>query len=456
MQKNTTIAAISTPMGVGGIGMVRLSGPEAIGIAGRLFRPIGSKRLADAPGYTSLLGRVFGPEGDVDDAIAFVYRAPRSYTGEDIVELSSHGGIWVVQQVLRLCLEMGAKPAGPGEFTMRAFQSGKMSLSQAESVIDIINAQSSAALKAALAGRDGVLTGEISALADALKGESAHLAAWADFPEEDLEPVDEAVLAEALRGHLARIRALLATWDKGKILRDGIATAIVGRPNVGKSTLMNLLAGDDRSIVTDIPGTTRDIVQESVRLGNFVLHLADTAGIHDTNDPVESIGVERSKRQIELSDLVLAVFDSSDELTDHDRELITLLGDKPCIGIVNKIDLETRIDLALLRERLPELVVLSARTGEGRAELEDAIAGVLKLRDFDPAAAIVANERQRACMARAGEAVEEAIQALEDGVTLDAVNISIDSALDQLLSLTGQKVGDTVVHEVFSRFCVGK
>lgn len=456
MQQNSTIAAISTPVGVGGIGIVRISGPGAVGVAEGLFRPNGNKRLADIPGYTSLLGRVYGPGGDVDDAIAFVYRAPRSYTGEDIVELSCHGGIWVVQQVLRLCLQNGAVPAGPGEFTMRAFQSGKMSLSQAESVIDIIHAQSAASLRAALAGRDGALTAEIAALTASLKGASAHLAVWADFPEEDLEPVDEAALARELRGVRRQIGALLATWDKGKILRDGITAAIVGRPNVGKSTLMNLLAGGDRSIVTDIPGTTRDIVQESVRLGDFVLHLADTAGIHETSDPVESIGVARSKKQIALSDLVLAVFDSSDELTGHDRELLALLKDKPCIGIVNKIDLAPRIDMAMLRQSLPELVVLSARTGEGRGELEDAIARVLRLGDFDPAAAIVANERQRACMAAAGEAVEEAVFALEGGVTLDAVNISIDGALDALLSLTGEKVGDAVVHEVFSRFCVGK
>jgi tRNA modification GTPase len=452
----TTIAAISTPSGTGGIGIVRLSGPGAIRVAEEIFRPRGKKSLAKARGYTGMLGRVHDGETDLDDCIAFVFRAPKSYTGEDVVELSCHGGGWILQRVLRLCLANGAVSAGPGEFTRRAFLSGKMNLAEAEAVMDLISARGESARKAALSARDGRLSKETAKIAAALLAESAHLAAWADYPEEDLEPVDEVTLARKLRQTEGEIDALLATWDRGKLLREGVDAVIAGRPNVGKSALMNLLAGENRSIVTDIPGTTRDVVEDSVRLGDILLRLSDTAGIRDTSDPVEQIGVSRARDRIESAGLILAVFDRSIPLEEADRELLALLKGKNCVAVVNKSDLPAQLELAEVRAAIPRVVEISALNGEGREELEQAVQEMLALDHFDPAEAVVANERQRACLLEAAQSVAEAATALESGMTLDAVNVSIDSALDALLRLTGERVTDAVVDEVFARFCVGK
>jgi tRNA modification GTPase len=271
-----------------------------------------------------------------------------------------------------------------------------------------------------------------------------------------LEPVDEAELAERLREIRRRTADLLATWDRGKLLREGVEAVIAGRPNVGKSALMNLLAGENRSIVTEIPGTTRDVVEDSVRLGDILLRLSDTAGIRETDDPVEQIGVNRARDRIESAGLILAVFDRSIPLEPEDMELLKTLKGKNCVAVVNKTDLPPRLDLAPVREAIPRVVEISALTGEGRAALEQAAAETLNLDHFDPHQAVVANERQRACLLEAERSVVEAVAALESGVTLDAVNVSIDAALDALLRLTGERVTDAVVDEVFARFCVGK
>lgn len=454
--ENTTIAAIATPMGSGGIGVVRMSGPDAFAIVGRIFRGNGGKAPCEMAGYSGRLGRVFDGNGDIDDAICFVYRGPRSYTGEDVVELSSHGGVWAVQAVLRLCLDNGAVAAAPGEFTKRAFLNGKLNLSQAEAVMDLIGAQGQSAMRAALAARDGALSTKIAKIVENLLAQSAHLAAWADYPEEEIETVDSGELLTALQGANTQIDVLLATYDQGKILREGVATAIIGKPNVGKSTLMNLLAGQQRSIVTDIPGTTRDIVEDSVRLGDCVLRLADTAGIRATDDPVESVGVARAKAQMETAQLILAVFDSSDLLDEQDLQLLELLADRTCIAVINKTDLTQWLDIDAIRRKIPRLVRLSAQSGEGRDELELLVLEVLGLNELDPSAAIVANERQRHCLLEARQSLGEAVAALEAMMTMDAVNVCIDYALDALLSLTGQRASDKVVDEVFARFCVGK
>jgi len=453
---NETIAAISTPLGVGGIGIVRLSGPDARTIAGRVFRPSGKKELIDATGYTGMLGRIHGSGGDVDEAIAFIYRAPKSYTGEDVVELSCHGGIWAVRQALRLCLDAGARMAGPGEFTKRAFLNGKLDLSQAEAVIDIITATGDAALKAALAAKDGALNSQINSFVSELTANAAHLAAWMDYPEEDLIPVDAPALATELSVTLDKMKRLLATWDSGRIVREGITTAIVGRPNVGKSTLMNLLMGEQKSIVTDLPGTTRDVVEGQIHLGDYTLLLADTAGIRHTENPIESIGVDLSRRQIEVAGLILAVFDSSESLTPEDMELMGLLKGKKCVAVINKSDLPPLLDDKAIKSAIPATVSISAAGGTGKEDLERSVIHVLGLERFDPTAAVISNERQRSCLEKACDQLEEAIQALQNSVTLDAVGVLIESALDELLRLTGRQVNTAVVDAVFSQFCVGK
>ena len=449
-----TIAAISTPAGTGGIGIIRISGTQAVQIAEKMFRPYKGS-LSELEGYSGLLGRVFDKNGDIDEAIAFVYHAPKSYTGENVVELSCHGGLWIVQRVLRLCCENGAVPAEPGEFTKRAFLNGKLDLIQAEAVMNLINAQSAAANREALAARDGRLSTEIGKIVETLVSQSAHLSAWADYPDEDIEEVTASALLQEIKTALEKAQKLLNTGDSGKIIHEGIRTAIVGAPNVGKSTLMNMLAGYKRSIVTEIPGTTRDIVEDTVRMGDIVLRLYDTAGIRDTEDVVESIGIDMAKHALETAQLVLAVFDSSAELEAQEIEAVSCV-DKPVIAVVNKVDLPQKLDLEKIKADYSEVVLISAESGEGHELLEDAVLRAAKVKDIDLSAPIVSSERQRNFLSVAVDSLTGAVSALEMGVPLDAVNVEIDYALDALLAMQGEKASDKVLDEVFSRFCVGK
>ncbi len=452
----STIAAISTPLGAGGIGVIRISGPEAVAVAEKIFSPAKNRRLADLAGYSALYGRLHDEESDFDEAVATVFRAPHSYTGEDVVELSCHGGLYLVQRALRAALDHGAQLAAPGEFTRRAYLGGKLSLAQAESVMDLIGASGKQAARAALAGRDGVLSRKIDSIADALVDLAAHLAAWNDYPDEDMESVEPGPLCAALRQSLGDCRDLLDHYDAGRILHQGVETAIVGRPNVGKSTLMNLLAGTQKSIVTAIPGTTRDVVEETVLAGEILLRLADTAGIRHTEDPVERAGVELARSRLESAQLVLAVLDRSQPLSGEDLTLLAQLKGRPAIAVLNKSDLPPRLDEEHLAGLVDRTVEISAKTGEGAEELTQSIAALLHLSQIDPAAPLLANERQRKCLQAAAAALEEAIRAAEAGVTLDAVTVCLDAAIDPLLELTGKKASEAVVDAVFAQFCVGK
>ncbi len=442
--EETTIAAISTPPGAGGIGIIRLSGPLAFKIAAGAFRANSGKEIFKMPGYTSALGRVFDGGEPVDDAILHVYRAPKSYTGEDVAELSCHGGPWVLRRVLRLCLALGAEPAGPGEFTRRAFFNGKLGLTEAEAVMDVISAQTQAANRAAILARDSAVSRKIKTVADTLVGQSAHIAAWADFPEEDLEELDRNYLREVLLHSQQELDGLLKSYDAGRALREGVPAAIVGKPNVGKSTLMNLLSGQERSIVTEIPGTTRDVVEDFVRLGDFILKLADTAGIRETDDPVEHIGVERSRERIDAAGLVFAVFDSADALDAEDEALIKSLPAERTIAVINKIDLPQKLDRAVIERSIPRVVTISAKEGSGLEELRLAAGDLLGLTDFDSAAGVIINERQRTCALKARDSVKEALDALAAGM-LDAAGVSIDYAIDELLALTGERASERVI-----------
>ena len=341
-----TIAAISTAPAPGGIGMVRISGKGAFAVADRVFRGVSGRAVSQMKGYTAQLGGAFTPAGErLDDVVALVYRSPKSYTGEDVVELSCHGGLYVTKRLLQLVLDAGASPAGPGEFTRRAFLNGKVDLAQAEAVMGVIGASGEQALKAAQAGSSGVLSKRIQAIKAQLLVQASHLAAWADFPEEDVPTVEEQGLLSAIREGEESLARLLAGFERGRMYREGLSTVIAGRPNAGKSTLMNLLSGCERSIVTQYAGTTRDVVEETVLLAGVPLRLADTAGIRDTDDPVESIGVQAAKRRLKSAQLVLAVFDSSQSLEKEDWELMDTLQGVPAVAIVNKTDLPTQMDV---------------------------------------------------------------------------------------------------------------
>ena len=358
--------------------------------------------------------------------------------------------------LLRSLLEAGARLAEPGEFTKRAFLNGKMSLTQAESVLDLINSQSEQAARCAVTALDGALYQKIKGIREDLVAQTAHITAWIDFPEEDVDSVKLSQLKDGLMKIHQDIRKLIKTFDIGKVIHMGVNTAIVGRPNVGKSTLMNLLAGCEKSIVTDMAGTTRDVVEETVNLGDVVLRLADTAGIHRTTNAVELAGIERAKKRIEQADLVLLVLDASQPLDEQDLELMRIVRMKPSVVVLNKADLGVKIDEEYIKRDFQHSVVISAKEQVSIQTLNDAVARLMHLTDFDTTQPILANERQRACACAALTQVESALDALSFGMTLDAVNISIEDAVQSLLELTGESVSDVVVDEVFSKFCVGK
>ena len=454
---NNTIAAISTPAGSAGLGVVRLSGPDALAVAGRVFRPADPRRTADKLlGYTAAYGRVFDAEGDVDECVLLCFRAPRSYTGEDVAELSCHGGRYVLQRVLRACLDAGATPAGAGEFTRRAFLNGKMDLTQAESVMDLIAADGKLAAQTALAARDGAVFRRLTAVKESLLSVAAQFGAYIDYPDEDIPDLTPDALAATLSEAAAAVRELLSTFDAGRVLREGVNTAIVGSPNVGKSTLMNRLAGCQRSIVTDIAGTTRDVVEETVRLGEVTLRLADTAGIRATADAVESVGVDLARQRMEQAALVLAVFDGTAPLTEEDRALAGSLRGRTAIAIVNKADRPIVADTAWLHEAFDWVVTLSAKEESGIDALTAAVAEATGVGRLDAAQPVLTTERQRLCAAAALDCLREAAAALAGGMTLDAVSVSMDGAINALLELTGQRATDAVVDRVFADFCVGK
>lgn len=453
---DTTIAAICTAQGEGGIGVIRISGDDSLRIADKVFKNINNKKVAEMKGYTAAFGKVCNNGEEIDEAVVLVYRAPHSYTGENVVEISCHGGIFITKQVLRAVLDNGAVPAQAGEFTKRAFLNGKIDLTEAESVIDIISAKSRSAARAALCVKDGALRRKIDKIKEDLLSQAAHLSAWADYPEEDIAEVSDDELFKTFNNAIKILQGLLDTYDSGQAVKQGIDTVIAGRPNVGKSTLMNLLTGCEKSIVTDIPGTTRDVVEDTVVLGDVILRLSDTAGLRDTEDRVEQIGVDRAKKRLEQCGLLLAVFDNNQILNDDDYELIKNAKNATTIAIINKIDLEQKLDTDFINDNFENVVYISAKSGECREELTKAVEKIAGTANLNPSEGILSNERQRLAVANALSSVVEAKSALDAGLTYDAVTVSLEDAISNLLELTGESTSDEVIDRVFHNFCVGK
>lgn len=457
MQGEKTIAAISTGFAPGGIGIVRISGKDAKAVADRVFRGKSGKKISEMAGYTAQLGGAFLPNGEkLDDVVALVFSAPKSYTGEDVVELSCHGGLYVTERLLQVILRAGAAPAGPGEFTRRAFLHGKLDLTQAEAVMRLIGANGEQAARAAQAGSSGALSKKVAAVRDSLAELAAHLAAWADFPEEDVPVLEETELLQRLSEIIEKLSALDDTFDRGKIFREGVDTVIAGRPNAGKSTLMNLLSGQQRSIVTEYAGTTRDIVEETVQLGGIPLRLADTAGLRETDDPVETIGVQAARERLKSAQLILAVFDASQELSQEELSWALELPPDRTILLINKSDLPRTLDSKRLEEAFPHLLPFSALSGQGLGALEEKVSELLGAKDFAPSEGVLFTQRQRSDVLQALEAVKEAERALRGGLTLDAATVCIENALSALYSLTGETVSEEIIDRVFEEFCVGK
>lgn len=456
MIEASTIAAISTPMGTGGVGIIRISGVSSIEIADKCFRSVSGVSLNQSEGYRAHFGHIFDGEDAVDEAICLVFRAPQSYTGENVVEINCHGGISIMKRILQIVLHCGATPAAPGEFTKRAFLNGKTDLSKAEGIMTLLCAQGEQGLNAAFNLLEGSLSKKINEINSALLSSAAHIAAWVDYPDDEIEELGSDELKKTLMTAANEIDLLLSRFDSGMAVTVGIDTSIVGKPNVGKSTLMNMLTGFEKSIVTEIEGTTRDIIEETVNIDGCILRLSDTAGMRKTDNTVEKIGVERSRTRLARSMLILAVFDISQELTNEDAELISLCEGKKVIPVFNKCDLLEKADINVIESRLGKGIRISAESGDGYDDLCKSISTVLGTDNFDSTAAMLANERQRCCCEKALEEINAAIDSIDNGLTLDATGVCIDGAISSLLELTGQKASEAVVDEVFRQFCVGK
>jgi tRNA modification GTPase len=454
-----TIAAISTPPGHSGIGIVRMSGPDALNIADRLFRPANPAKIPSrAPSFSTSYGHVVRDEQVIDEVILTVMRAPRTYTTQDVVEINCHGGIIPLRRTLELVLELGARLADPGEFTKRAFLLGRIDLAQAEAALDVIFAQTEEAQKAATRQLEGALSGQVNALRDRLIEVLAHLEANIDFGEEDLELMGlkqvEAQLGEA-GGELARLVAGAAV---GRILRDGLRTTIVGRPNVGKSSLMNALLGQERVIVTHIPGTTRDVVEESIQIAGVPVVLSDTAGLRSTDDPVESIGVARSRDALEGADLALVVVDGAQPLTPEDRALLHQARGFSAVVVLNKSDLPQAADAGEVAAlAATQAIAVSALTGYGLEELRETIsARIWSGATRADAGSLVTNVRHKQALERAAEHVQAGRDAIAAGLSEEYVAEDVRDALDALGEIVGLTLTEEVIDRIFSSFCIGK
>ena len=464
---SSTICALATPPGAGGIAVVRVSGPEAYAVVGEIFTPRNpEKRVAEAKGYTAMLGHYHLRGEEMDETIALFFRAPHSYTGEDVIELSVHGGNAMAQGLLEALYLAGAAPAGPGEFTRRALENGRMSLTQAEAVMEIISAEGRQGAALAKSALDGALARRIAGIQAALQTLAAHLTAWIDYPEEDVPEVSQAELIATLSEQKNTLDQLIAGYGAGAVLRRGVDCVLLGRPNVGKSTLLNLLAGFDRAIVTPIAGTTRDVLEQAVMLGDtgIRLNLFDTAGVRDVGehgDAVEAEGIRRSWKKLAEAGLVLAVFDLAAPLNEEDLEIARRCQGRPALAILNKQDLAGQGEAftAAQQQLAPyfkAIIPLTARDAASLQPLCQAVAQLLGTANLDPNAAALCSARQLSAAKEARDALAEALNSQEDGFGLDAAGVCISDAQRALARLTGEDATEATIDEVFSTFCVGK
>ncbi len=451
-----TISAISTPHGVGAVSMIRLSGDDAIEIASRVFTPMGGRSLTDCKARSSIYGIFHDGDGDFDDGLVTLFHAPNSYTGENVVELMCHGGVLGTRRLLSATLAAGAAPASAGEYTKRAFINGKLSLSQAEAVGALIEAKTDACLGIGIRQLGGALSKRINACYERLLRLTSSVYAYIDYPEEDMTDLSVEELTEELADLKATLTALKDSYRYGKAVSEGVSCAIVGCPNVGKSSVLNMLAGEDRAIVTAIAGTTRDVVTETVRLGDILLRLSDTAGIREGGGEIERIGIERSIKSLESAELVLAVFDGSKKQSEADNQVIKQIEEKGktavTLGLVNKSDKGKGFVYSL---PFPQ-ISLSAKEGTGAEELKKAAEALYNKTEGLGMGETITNARQHAAVCRALQSVENALTALNSGFTQDVAGFDMEEAMSALAELDGRSVSEEIVNDIFSRFCVGK
>ncbi len=457
-----TIAAISTPMGEGAIAIVRLSGEDAIIIADKVFKGVGGKRLKDVPSHTIHYGHIIDSKTEevIEEVMVSVMRAPKTFTRENVVEINCHGGLVSVNRVLQLVLYSGARLAEPGEFTKRAFLNGRIDLSQAEAVMDLIRAKTDRAMNVAIGQMEGRLSRLIKTLRQEILEVVAHVEVNIDYPEyDDVEEMTHKMLKEKAYYIRDELKKLLQTSHQGKILREGLSTVIIGRPNVGKSSLLNSFVQENKAIVTDIPGTTRDVIEEYVNVRGVPLRLVDTAGIRETEDIVERIGVERSRKVLKEADLILLVLNYADELTKEDEQLFEAVEGMDVIVIINKTDLEQKINMEKVKElaKNHRIVTTSLLEDKGVDELEEAIAamyfqGSIEAQDMT----YVSNSRHIALISQALQAIEEVMNGIEVGTPIDIIQIDLTRTWDLLGEIIGDSVQDGLINQLFSQFCLGK
>jgi tRNA modification GTPase len=457
-----TIAAISTPMGEGAIAIVRLSGDEAITIADKVFKGIGGKRLKDVSSHTINYGQILDPRTNeiIEEVMVSVMKAPKTFTRENIVEINCHGGLVSVNRVLQLILNSGARLAEPGEFTKRAFLNGRIDLSQAEAVIDLIRAKTDRAMSVAIGQMEGRLSKLIKKLRQEILEVVAHVEVNIDYPEyDDVEEMTHKMLIEKAFYIRTELNKLLQTSQQGKILREGLSTVIIGRPNVGKSSLLNSFVQENKAIVTDIPGTTRDVIEEYVNVRGVPLRLVDTAGIRETEDIIERIGVERSKKVLKEADLILLVLNYADELTKEDEQLFEAVKGMDVIVIINKTDLPQNINMEKVKElsKAHKIVSTSLLEEQGVDDLEESIAsmyfqGSMEAHDMT----YISNTRHIALISQALQAIEEVIHGVDMGTPIDIIQIDLTRTWELLGEIIGDSVQEGLINQLFSQFCLGK
>ncbi|WP_027626054.1 tRNA uridine-5-carboxymethylaminomethyl(34) synthesis GTPase MnmE [Clostridium lundense] len=459
MKEFDTIAAVSTVLGEGGISIIRVSGSMCIKIVDSIFKAKNGKALSDIKPYSMRYGHIVEREtGDILDEVLVSYmKGPRSFTAEDTVEINCHGGVTPTKKILQEVIKAGARLAEPGEFTKRAFLNGRIDLSQAEAVIDIIRAKTDLSMKSAVLQSGGRISKEINSLRNKLLQTIAHIEATVDFPEEDLEEITGKQVGKELLEIDKEISKLLDTADEGKILREGLNVVIVGKPNVGKSSLLNALLMEKRAIVTEIPGTTRDVIEEYINLDGVPIKIVDTAGIRETQDIVEKIGVEKSKEKINESDLIILMLDSSKELDNEDYEIIDYIKDRKYIVLLNKKDLDSKINKDYLHGLNSKYVIeTSAKTGQGLESLKQCIKDLFFNGEVKSGDVIITNTRHKEALIRAKESCISAINTLNDTLAIDLASIDIRNAWLKLGEITGETLEEDIIDKIFSEFCLGK
>ncbi|MCB2308973.1 tRNA uridine-5-carboxymethylaminomethyl(34) synthesis GTPase MnmE [Clostridium estertheticum] len=458
MKEFDTIAAISTSIGEGGISIIRISGDKAINIVDSIFVGNNNRKLNDFKSYTMRYGHIIDKDGvRLDEVIISYMKGPKSFTAEDTIEINCHGGVVGTNRILQEVIRSGARIAEPGEFTKRAFLNGRIDLSQAEAVMDIIRAKTELSMKSALMQSEGSISREIKNVRNKLLSVIAHIEVTVDYPEEDIEDVTANEVREEVTFIISEIDMLLSTADEGKILREGLSTVIVGKPNVGKSSLLNALVKEKRAIVTDVPGTTRDAIEEYISVEGIPVKIVDTAGIRETDDIVEKIGVETSKQKIDEADLVILMLDSSIDLSREDIEIIDYIKEKKYIVLLNKSDLGGKIDISELRNLKSKYITeISIKTGFGLDDLKNNIMDLFFNGEIKTEGVFVTNNRHKQSLIRAKENLESSLNALEYTSAIDLASIDIRNAWMNLGEITGEALDEDIIHKIFSEFCLGK